>query len=643
VSQHTGVRRGVVRALVITAASAVLVLATAGSSSRMTQSIHGLHHSAYAYQIANGIVPPTNPSSMEAPVNFYWGWHALMAALMGALDITSFETLLLLNTLSLAALLGALWLATGRWTGSAWRRLGICLLPFFILNPVGMTQFATRAAGTLVPAVVESLREGEGISQARLQAAMRDPEGLDIHAANSIYLMPRGWDWKVHRSKRAGNLLIKFFGFSSFPSATALFAVALVTLSVWLGVLWRRCLVLAAASAGMAIISPMVAVAFAALCAAHGAVYAFDFRQRRRVLRRAGHAPPRWSELALDWLPALAAGAGALVALPYLLEISLAFGGRSVLLTDGSALWRSARVYGWALLPSLPVYVAGAFYLHRLSPALRTLWLGGLLLLAGVVCVETPTVDPNQYKLGLLSALPTALLLLGLLAELEISGFPGARSSRWLGAGITAALATGGLVAVATTSLIFLPSPWRDESPYRYDGTTMDLDVAGERRPASRAERIDLQRAYRWLRENTPPTAYVAVRPQGKDELEISSVAQRRVVAARPSVFTNKIRYQKPLVRQVRELTSRLAECRLRPHALRRLFELPAPWPDEIYALVRIDEKKLRSGPRCERSWSGAVEAEFLSPHYAVFRIDVEEGLAGDPLSKSAPRGHEDR
>ena len=39
------------------------VFAVGGVSSRVMQSYHGLHHSAYVTQIANGIVAPSNPSS----------------------------------------------------------------------------------------------------------------------------------------------------------------------------------------------------------------------------------------------------------------------------------------------------------------------------------------------------------------------------------------------------------------------------------------------------------------------------------------------------------------------------------------------------------------------------------------------------
>ena len=86
------------------------------------------------------IVPPTNPSSMGASVNFYWAWHALLALGAAAFDRTPFEMSLLSNALGLAAVLGALWLVARRSSASWLLRLGFCLLPFFILNHTGITM-----------------------------------------------------------------------------------------------------------------------------------------------------------------------------------------------------------------------------------------------------------------------------------------------------------------------------------------------------------------------------------------------------------------------------------------------------------------------------------------------------------------------
>ena len=67
--------------------SGFFIFQTAGHSTRLTQSFHGLYHAAYTSQLANGIVPPTNPSSLGMPANFYWAWHGLLALLSRALGI----------------------------------------------------------------------------------------------------------------------------------------------------------------------------------------------------------------------------------------------------------------------------------------------------------------------------------------------------------------------------------------------------------------------------------------------------------------------------------------------------------------------------------------------------------------------------
>ena len=81
------------------ALSGIFLLLTAGHSSRLTQSFHGLYHAAYVSQLANGIVPPTNPSSLGMPANYYWVWHGLLALLSRGLGIAAFQAHLLLSWL----------------------------------------------------------------------------------------------------------------------------------------------------------------------------------------------------------------------------------------------------------------------------------------------------------------------------------------------------------------------------------------------------------------------------------------------------------------------------------------------------------------------------------------------------------------
>ena len=65
--------------LAFTGFSFVLVASVMGASSRLAQGWHGLFFSASIYQIVNGIVPPTNPLSVETASSYFWIWHYLMA------------------------------------------------------------------------------------------------------------------------------------------------------------------------------------------------------------------------------------------------------------------------------------------------------------------------------------------------------------------------------------------------------------------------------------------------------------------------------------------------------------------------------------------------------------------------------------
>ncbi len=94
--------------------SGLFISLTAGHSTRLTASFHRLYHAAYTSQLVNGIVPPTNPSSLGAPANNYWAWHALLALLSRTLDIPAFQAHLIVSAFSLATFLSALWVLAGR-------------------------------------------------------------------------------------------------------------------------------------------------------------------------------------------------------------------------------------------------------------------------------------------------------------------------------------------------------------------------------------------------------------------------------------------------------------------------------------------------------------------------------------------------
>lgn len=68
---------------------------------RIAISAHGFHHSVLVTQIIHGIFPPENPGLGGTIIGYYWGFHALIAALTVKAGIQQIEIIFLLNILSL--------------------------------------------------------------------------------------------------------------------------------------------------------------------------------------------------------------------------------------------------------------------------------------------------------------------------------------------------------------------------------------------------------------------------------------------------------------------------------------------------------------------------------------------------------------
>ena len=67
---------------------------------------HGDLHTTYIHQLLHGLTPPTNASLPGYPPNYYWLYHALLAAIVNILNISAPLASLLLNVISLVSALG---------------------------------------------------------------------------------------------------------------------------------------------------------------------------------------------------------------------------------------------------------------------------------------------------------------------------------------------------------------------------------------------------------------------------------------------------------------------------------------------------------------------------------------------------------
>jgi hypothetical protein len=68
---------------------------------RITIASHVFHHSAMVTQIINGIFPPENPGLGGTSIGYYWGFHALIAALSTKTNYHQIQIVFVLNALSL--------------------------------------------------------------------------------------------------------------------------------------------------------------------------------------------------------------------------------------------------------------------------------------------------------------------------------------------------------------------------------------------------------------------------------------------------------------------------------------------------------------------------------------------------------------
>lgn len=68
---------------------------------RMSIAAHAFHHSLIVTQILNGIFPPENPGLGGTIIGYYWGFHALIAALTVNTNLQQIQIMFLLNMVSL--------------------------------------------------------------------------------------------------------------------------------------------------------------------------------------------------------------------------------------------------------------------------------------------------------------------------------------------------------------------------------------------------------------------------------------------------------------------------------------------------------------------------------------------------------------
>lgn len=436
-----------VLALVLSAGMTALVAAFLFQGSAPRVSYHGLLHSGLLLATERNL-PPSNPWMADAPLGYYWIWHALGALFARAFALAPTQALCALNLWAVAALAPTLQLlAAVLWRGRG-RELAAVVGGLFSLGTASALVWLVRGAEVGEP-----------------NTAL----GLFAELARGV---PDGADGLPLFDRRLSYGLSKFGNSNSYPASLAL------VLGAWFAAAhalrhgvrpWP--LLTGALHGAAALLNPLVGLVGAGptLCAA---VFA--------------GTPAARINTALATVLALVPGALATM------QASAAFGGESVQLEP------SAGGLGVGMLPLVLVLPLALFGLVQGVPGAG--WRGGeprravLVLLAvaalGPLVLHGLVILPydNQYKLVRLAAIPV-----GMLAGAGCVGwFVRGRAAR-----VAAVVCGGSLLALAAAN------EWRGGRAYlafaRVEAPLVEEPLSLSPGPATSAS-ADLAAAYRFLR-----------------------------------------------------------------------------------------------------------------------------------------------
>jgi hypothetical protein len=113
---------------------------------------HAYHHSSFVSQILNGIFPPENPGLGGTTIGYYWGFHAIVAAIAAQTDLHQLQIIFVLNAISLFIVFCMTYSFAGAYDLPEGYRY---IMPFAItglIRPdIGLYFISKLISGTLIP------------------------------------------------------------------------------------------------------------------------------------------------------------------------------------------------------------------------------------------------------------------------------------------------------------------------------------------------------------------------------------------------------------------------------------------------------------------------------------------------------------
>ena len=552
-----------------------LVYSTAGKTTRCTQSVHGIYHSSYVYQIANGIFPPTSSYSVGMPASSYWGWHMLLAGVMKVFNSTPFESSLIVNTLALITFLTSFWIATGSFVRNPFTRLVFCTVPFIILTPVELAKI-----------LFSYLKDINYI-----------PPLTDLFPSVKLF--------GVAQENRC-LFLPKFCNFNGFPTGIALFTFILALVMNPMHNRKVLCALCAVGAFLTAFFHPASGIGVAAIGIAGVS---------NNLINLLSDPSKNTSQFFKSAIPFFLIFIGLAFALPYMLSLSKALGKGIYLNASLNGIVRNTLYFGWAIFPAVIIYTLCLMRYKKMSDNGKLVLGLGIVLLTFLILLIIR--DNTQYQLATLSGIPSALLLLALYQSYFDTR--DIKKTYWyypllllLGS-----LLILGIVNIKVVHSLYRNAAWAKKDPYVYNGQAIDFKVD----PTNTALQ-NRQKTYEWLRMNTPKDAYFLEYPLRGGEIVSSVIAQRRVVSSLPNLYTRGIPHQKALGIASAKVLKKMMECTLTREQLERLFGIEAPWPESIYVVIRKGASPIKNREdTCLSPVAPWVSKTYSNAHYVIYEV----------------------
>ena len=469
---------------------------------RITIASHVFHHSAMVTQITNGIFPPENPGLGGTSIGYYWGFHALIAALSANTNYQPVQIIFTLNALSLYMIFCIAYAFTKAFNLSE---------PYRYIFPLAIIGLMRLDAGILV---LLKLFSGNLIPVENITA-------YPLHPYDILEIWLSGLSWLDTRLL----FIVKFYNVSGMPLAISLCFAYLLLLLLMLKTKYNETSIHLIATSIIIFACVINYPPLAIFLLIHAPLWTCFV-----YLSTLGNFKEKTSEALKIALPYIIA---ILVVSPYVLFVIKSRGDSS----SGQGDIFSLEFYDQSIknmvvfLVPLPVIISGAWIAFKRLSYSRELF---FLLIGTAVClgltIFTRWPFNNSYKFNYIQTFLFAFLFV-----FALSRWLPLLVNRWLNRLVTAGI----VIFLFLTPLIILISYISASfyTDYRYVSSGKHLIYAQDKLK---------NEAYKWIRENTPKDAllmlsYVETNWPSSGlnaSYEVAALAERNLYAIKDRDYT---------------------------------------------------------------------------------------------------------